>query len=235
MFRSIAMAALMATSATSARAAEISIRPDLAPHLSKLKTFYGGRSDAFQSQVWDPSGPGADEGIVYISGPIEKGDAERLEKLIVKDRNANTFHVPIPFHVVLNSPGGNFVEAVKMGEFLAQWRYGNGGEPLAGVFVLNGQRCMSACAMTFSLAVADRDGGSAERFVEVGAELGFHMPFLPPGQAAQSAQISAAMDVTYDVMSEFLKLVSSGRVPIALAHNALHYRTADEFLFFAED
>ncbi len=223
-------AALTVVTTLGAQAAEITLRPDLAPRLEKLKTFYSDNRPAFATEVWNPSDDPSD-GVVLVSGPIEKGDAAMLRRVLLKNPDADDeqLNVPRPFHVILNSPGGNLLEAIEMGQFLAGWRYGNGGESLGGVFVLNGQRCMSACAMIFSLAVADRDENTLERFVEVGAELGFHMPFLPPDQAAQSAEIGAAMDLTYSVMSEFLKLVSSGRVPIALAQNALYYRESDEF------
>ena len=213
-------------SVQAAVAAEISIRPDLGPRLIDLKPVYSAVAHpVVDTDTW--RGTDWRDGIVLISGVIERGDLAKLEKVIGSVDDGEPKLSP-PFHVVFDSPGGNLVEAVRIGEYLRHWRGGNGGDDLGGVFVLDGQRCLSACAIAFTLIALDRDKG-LERFVEVGARLGFHMPFLPPGQAEQSAAMGEAMAFTYDVVAEYLKLIENGKTPTALAQNALHYRGSDDF------
>lgn len=213
--------------ASAASGAEVSIRPDLGARLLALKPIYSSDpKPVVDTNTW--RGTDWKQGIVYLSGVIERGDLAKLKRVIGTEDDFEPRLSP-PFYVVLNSPGGHFTEAVKMGQYLSWWRGGNGGDSLGGVFVLNGEECLSACAMTFALSAIDRDKGRLERFVEKGGRLGFHMPFLPPEKAIQTAAVSTAMNLTYDVMAEYLKLIENGGTPVALAQNALYYRGANDF------
>ncbi len=131
--------------------------------------------------------------------------------------------------MVLNSPGGSFLEGVRIGQVLAPYRGGNDSPALQGVVVLAGERCNSACAVAFALAAIPRDSGRSVRFVELGARLGFHMPFVPVDQQAVRTEVAQAMDLTYQIMSEYMRLIGNGIAPTALVQNALHYRRPDEF------
>ena len=231
MFRQIILLiGFMVASVQSANAVDVSIRPDLGPRLIDLRPIYSASEQpVVDRDTW--RGTDWKDGIVLVSGVIEAGDLAKLEAVIGAWDDDEPKLSP-PFHVVFDSPGGNFIEAVKLGEYLSGWRGGNGGPALGGVFVLEGHECLSACAIAFALSALSEDKG-LERFVEAGGSLGFHMPFLPPEQAEQSATIGQAMEFTYDVVAEYLKLIENGKAPTALAQNALYYRTADDFFMLS--
>lgn len=207
------------------QAAEITMRPELRPRMADLVPVYheGGRFAASGPLLPEDAG-NARAPIVGLSGVIEEGDAARLAEVAWSGDGSGG-----PFFLVMDSPGGNFLEGVRIGEFLQQMREGNGGPALQGVLVLAGEECMSACAVAFALAALPRDAGISVRYVEVGAKLGFHMPFVPVGQEAVRTEISRAMDLTYEIMSEYIGLISNGIAPSALVANALHYRRPEQF------
>ncbi|WP_323771499.1 SH3 domain-containing protein [Antarctobacter sp.] len=212
-------------------AADITLRDDLRPRLAQLWPIYGEWTNVGRNEpVVRPAG--ADGGhyygkglqIYHVSGTIDQGDAQRLADLIGPEETVSSFAV------TFDSPGGNFLEGVKIGELLRLFRAGNGDPALNGVIVLNGDECMSACAVAFALAALPRDSGNSVRYVELGGRLGFHMPFVPVDQQARQTEIAAAMDLTYQIMSEYIQLIGNGIAPSALVQNALHYRRPDDFL-----
>ena len=211
------------------RAAEIRERPELASRLAGLVPVYGDFNADFRHGPVlleaDPTGyQFADRTrIITVDGVITEGDAARLVALIGPYEDAGRFVV------ILSSPGGSFLEGVRMGEALQPYRGGQDTPPLNGVLVLEGSECLSACAVAFALAALPRDSGVSARFVEIGARLGFHMPFVPVNQQNQRTEISRAMDLTYEVMSEYIRLISNGIAPTALVQNALHYRRPEDF------
>lgn len=222
----IVLAALAALGIAGAvQAAEIELRPELRDRLADLVPVYheGGRFAAsgplLPEDAWYATAP-----IIGLSGVIEDGDAARLAALASPGDGSGG-----PFFLVLDSPGGNFLEGVRIGEFLQTMREGNGDPALQGLVVLKGEECMSACAVAFALAALPRDAGVSVRYVEVGAKLGFHMPFVPVGQETVQTEVSRAMDLTYEIMSEYIGLISNGIAPSALVANALHYRRPEEF------
>ncbi|WP_421905067.1 SH3 domain-containing protein [Mameliella sp.] len=223
------LAAALAFVGGAAQAAEISLRDDLRPRLSQLWPIYGEDTNAGRnSPVLLPAGSANHPyygglRIISVSGVIEPGDAERLAALIGPEDSVTSFAV------VLDSPGGNFLEGVAMGETLRLYRQGNGDPALNGVVVLAESECMSACAVAFALAALPRDSGRSVRYVEQGARLGFHMPFVPLDQQARQTEIAAAMDLTYQIMSEYIQLIGNGIAPSALVQNALHYRRPNDF------
>lgn len=219
--------------AAAARAAEIVARPDLADTFRALRPLYhdGAR--------FTPSGPllpektaqgtgwAAPPVFVELRGPIEPGDAAALERTLWGPDLAN---IPFrPTYVVLDSPGGSFAEGLRIGEVLRRGREGNGGPILQAVLVAEGGECLSACAVAFALAAVPADAGSSARYVEVGARLGFHMPYLSDGVATQEIAVGDAMDLTYDVVAEYVRMIANGIAPTALIENALRYRGADAF------
>lgn len=214
------------TATASAHAAEITVRPDLAPRLLALKTIYSGAATVVRPEIYEESIDDWPQGIIFLSGPIETGDLDRLRAIT---GDLDTQKLPL-FHVVFDSPGGSLTEAAAIGRFLSEWRNFSELQPLGGVFVLKGHECLSACALAFSMSVGSGDAGSLVRFVEHGARLGLHMPFLPSNLGAQKAQLSQAFDLSFDVMEQFVQLVADGNAPVSLLQNVLHYRGEDQFL-----
>ncbi|MDD9730826.1 SH3 domain-containing protein [Mameliella sp. AT18] len=223
------LAATLTLVGSAALSAEITLRDDLRPRLSQLWPIYGEETNTGRNRpVVLPAGE--EDGyypnglrIISVSGVIEPGDAERLAAMI-------RVAVPVPeFVIVFDSPGGNFAEGVKIGRLLSHYREGNAAPKLHGVIVLDDAECMSACAVAFTLAAKLRDSGRSVRYVEQGAQLGFHMPYVPVDQQDRQTEIVAAMDLTYQIMSEYIRLIGNGIAPSALVQNALHYRRPDAF------
>jgi len=101
----------------------------------------------------------ADLAVFLIEGPILGGETLMLESLLGKlppDRSVA---------VILNSPGGNLAEGMKLGRLFYHARI--------STFVLGyGGGCHSACALAF-LGGRDRDGRPS-RIKMTGGNLGFH-------------------------------------------------------------
>lgn len=225
-----ALACVLALVPAVGQAADITLRDDLRPRLAQLWPIYGEMTNTGRGEpVLLPAGAGnapyyGGLRIISLSGVIEEGDARRLQALIGPEDQISSFAV------VLDSPGGSFLEGVALGELLAGHRGGNGDPALNAVIVLAEGECMSACAVAFALAALPRDSGASVRYVELGARLGFHMPFVPVDQQGRQTEIAAAMDLTYQIMSEYIRLIGNGIAPPALVQNALHYRRPQEFL-----
>ncbi|MEE4015087.1 SH3 domain-containing protein [Roseibium sp. FZY0029] len=201
-------------------AAEITQRPDLAPRLAQLKPLYPGKRTAGSSVVNDQQGS-----VFLISGVIEKGDLEKLKTALEGTWGK---------YIVFDSPGGSFLEGIRIGQYL-QYNVGSQDPDLYGVFVLNGNRCLSACALAFTLAATPRNAvyGDDIRFLEAGAALGFHMAFLPDDKANQLVAVKEAMNLAYEVTQTYVKLIKGGIAPSILLQEALSHRTADSFFYLA--
>ncbi|WP_029041149.1 SH3 domain-containing protein [Cucumibacter marinus] len=213
-----------------AYSATIEWRPDLADRVEALKPVFpregpisvkGPRDPFLVDWLIDAQDRGLTLNPVMISGVIEPGDAEAFRALV-----ADTYNVV----VIFDSPGGSFTEGFALGGELVDMLGGNDAPALLGVYVLEGQRCMSACAVAFA-RVADLDHASAAdiRYVERGGQLGFHMPFLPEDLAEQTGRAGELLDLSYDITGLFNELLIGGANPPTLMREILKYRTADEF------
>jgi hypothetical protein len=148
----------------------------------------------------------------YFSGSIEAGDADRIEAAIAATASGT--------RLCLNSPGGDFVEGLRM--FHVIWN-----KDSVATYVRNGDNCLSACAIAFlggSLVVGTGAIRSKNAVIEPGAWLGFHAPrlVLPDGGAHSSANVRDAYA---------LALIDTSRL-FALTQNVEHgARGMSEFLF----
>jgi hypothetical protein len=97
---------------------------------------------------------------VLIDGNIEKGDADRFERL-VKSLPADR-----PVSVRLNSGGGYTLEAIKMGRFFHR-------SMIRAYVVGAGSKCIGVCALAF-LGGRDTINGKAFRVKGSEAKLAFH-------------------------------------------------------------
>ena len=239
--RLASLAALMISIATSAAAADITLRPDLRGHLSELRTIYpwqGADTARGESRPQRPHYEGEPSGglpilreharaglrVIKVSGRIEPGDTERLRTMLF-DRGGMGWSAQAL--VVFDSPGGNLLEGIRMGVMLAGTIEGGGDTPLEGVAVLSGRRCLSACALAFALATEVwRDD---RRFIEDGAVLGFHMGTLPEEALQQTAPVQRVMDLSYEVVLAYNRLTDTGANPPLLLTQALEHRRSDSF------
>lgn len=92
---------------------DITLQPDLSARLAALKWVYPMPNDVFEDQprLPFPQWGGSKRNVVYLTGSIVPDDFNKFTKWF--DRNGKH-----SMDFVLNSPGGNFVEALKIGSTL---------------------------------------------------------------------------------------------------------------------
>ncbi len=142
--------------------------------------------------------PTAEPGCTHrFEGLVEKGDLARFQSV-----------APDPQAVVcLNSPGGSFLEGIRIAEFLQTSRIGTRIEAST--------RCESACSIIFmggSTLAADHEiddwptGFRPWRTMHPTARLGFHAPKLNVAQGQFSeATVARAYDAALLTISEFVR------------------------------
>ncbi|ETA51118.1 SH3 domain-containing protein [Ponticoccus alexandrii] len=196
------------------QAVEITQRPDLAPRLEALRSLYNWN--------WTPeSGRVSQSTVFYLSGPIVPGDTERVKAALETTWGK---------YIVLESPGGNFLEGIELGGYISS-NMESQDPDIYGVFVLKDGPCLSACALAVALSTSTRDisENADYRFIEHGAELGFHMGILPEEKATQAVEARQMMNLTYDIAQAYASLIMGGVAPPILLAEALEHRTADSF------
>ncbi|MCB1381687.1 MAG: SH3 domain-containing protein [Notoacmeibacter sp.] len=224
----------LALAAGGASCAEVEFRPDLAEHITALQRIYPAegpssvignlRSAEQLAQTARLSALGSDLTVIHLSGAIETGDAEKLKAVIEKSPSYNKV-------IVFESPGGSFLEGFKIAEVL---RYDlEGQDPgIKGVYVIGGAQCLSACAIAFALSVDLVHADQADtRFIEHGAQVGFHMGFLPSEKATQQAEVGQVLNLSYDISAAYSRLLNGGANPPSLFREALKHRTQDSFFY----
>ena len=101
---------------------------------------------------------------IHATGPIEQGDAAKLQQLV----RQNSLQLGLDVYIVrLNSPGGLSLEGMKIGYVIREARL--------ETFVSRYDACASACALAF-LGGTRRyaTGTGVGRRMEFGTSLGFH-------------------------------------------------------------
>lgn len=117
--------------------------------------------------------PNANSCIIRLDGDIERGDLEKLKAKLEPFGLGPTRAGP---DLCLNSKGGDFVEGLRLAEFVS-----DGISTSIGA----GASCESACAWIF-MAGSHRDTGGSEwsRTMDARATLSFHAPFIDPSSLA---------------------------------------------------
>ncbi|MCQ0989164.1 COG3904 family protein [Jiella marina] len=115
------------------------------------------------------------EPLILLSGPIEKGDAERLAALIDEVcASRECDYQNTAAMLSLNSPGGSFTEGIALAETMR--------EKQVASIVENGSLCLSACALAWlggsSFHPTGGVGTYIDRYVEPDGQIGFHSPYL---------------------------------------------------------
>jgi len=92
---------------------------------------------------------------VLISGKIEPGDTEKVNAFLSRVDQSATSALPIRIGIAyLDSPGGNVVEAMKIGRLLRSRQI--------GTFVTSDSLCASACVLVLAAGVHRAAAGSVE-------------------------------------------------------------------------
>ena len=224
-----------------AKAADFRLRPDLETHLRSLKRIYppegphsvlAQRPNLDEEGVWQndqyvlsPAEPDQKTHIIEISGTIVKGDAKKFSAFLGSINDWSTRYL------VFNSPGGDFLEGFKIADVI-RYNLESQDPNIGGVFVLKNTSCLSACALAFSLSVdMVHPFASDARYVEKGAELGFHMAYLAGNQGAQVERIDKILAFGYQLTERYSELIGFNINPPELMMEALKHSTADSFFF----
>ncbi len=146
---------------------------------------------------------------ITLSGEIVAGDANTLLDAIEKAEAAGLPNIKLS----LNSNGGNFQEGLKMSKRL-------GGHSV-GTIVKAGNVCQSACALVF--LGGSQNAGEAEsdpdRTLEVGAQLGFHAPYIDSVKGKSTVTVEIG-DLTQR-MTEELKSLNKHLISIGVPESML--------------
>ena len=168
--------------------------------------------------------------VIRIEGKIEKGDADRLEETIERITEEGRQSSTYPSMMVsFASPGGVFGEAFRIGAVIASDLESQ--DPrIRGVIVFAEDACLSACAIAFASSY-NRAVPSVpdNRFVEAGARLGFHMPYVPEGTEMPADGGRAMLDLGYDVADAMVRLLDNNANPAELLVRTLKQRKPNTF------
>lgn len=172
-----------------------------------------------------------------MEGTIEKGDAEKLRR-VIDTQKIKMYPTPnngYPDRLCLNSPGGNLLEAIKMAQMFAR---------KGGTAVRANERCESSCAILFmSGSFIGEDGifQGVDRIIHPTAKLGFHSPSLeiPEGNyekaavdkaykialagAARINGISNSIDIPVTLVTELLNTPSDGMLYVDKVWKAVRW------------
>ena len=154
---------------------------------------------------------GSESGRHYatVFGPIEVGDAEKLEAILIAN--------PTITHVGLVSEGGIADEGYRLAEVISNHSL--------DTVIPDGAWCLSACAEAFIGGVN----------YEIGGILGFHKSYIPP-QSASEIDSQSAFD--YGQQSGMRSLYSylANGFSAQLGFIIAGYTSPEEFLvFFSEE
>ncbi|MBO0904954.1 SH3 domain-containing protein [Jiella sonneratiae] len=224
-----------------ASAAEVTIRPDLFARAVAMKRLFPPRSlagtegmkpeddSAFTGLAAFPAGTGdgANPAVIRIEGEIVKGDAERVKQALQEGPH-------YPLVISFDSPGGVFAEAFRIAEVL-RYDIESQDPRIAGLIVLAGDECLSACAIAFAASVDRAHPDTDTRFVEKGGKLGFHMPYIPEGTDTSGTGAEQMLGLGYDVAAEMVGLLEESANPPGLLLRMLRHRTASSFYVLAGD
>lgn len=124
---------------------------------------------------------------IEISGPIEAGDAERLQG-IFDAQFQNPPPDPTGWIACLDSAGGQFEAGIALGEILARYGW--------ATRVRQDAECLSACAVAFLFGTfVAYDSALNLRIMDRGARIGFHAPRLQyDGEDVPGAVVGQAYD-----------------------------------------
>ena len=162
---------------------------------------------------------------VNLEGLIEEGDTERL--LSILQSLPYTYK---PQYVCLNSPGGSYLEGVRMAEAIYKNKLGTA--------VPENSRCESACAIAFlagSYFNPEGELATVDRKIHPSSKLGFHAPglIIPEGEFTKK-QVDAAYLIALKAVTELSLLRIKGiKVPDTLFTRILD--TPFDSMFYIDD
>lgn len=158
---------------------------------------------------------------ILLKGKIVKGDVKKITSLI-GDHSKQNEHI----RIILDSPGGNFEEAIKIALLLHK-KY-------ISTYIPADSKCLSSCSIIFMAGSQHNGDGNRilRRTIHPTAVLGFHAPFIlgyvpdqVSGKLIQKAYKSALI-----AASQFLRVSSTIDWPNSLTL-ALLKMPRDKYLY----
>lgn len=144
---------------------------------------------------------------LHLMGDIVKGDHNRIVHSI-KEKGA------FPFSVIISSPGGDVMEAVKIGRFLR--------DALLSIYAVN--ECSSACVLIWA--------GGVER--DAAAIFGLHRPIYDKTYFAGLSAVEARNK--YSELDEFTRsYLSEMSIPTAVIDRMMSTKSSDVDLVASEE
>jgi hypothetical protein len=137
---------------------------------------------------------------ILLSGQIVEGDADRLEQLLsVLVREAQWPEGP--GRLCLNSPGGSFLEGIRLARVIRTGHY-------FGTAIADGHVCESACAVAFLAGGwTEGDYDTVRPIMHPRARLGFHAPSIDIVSGEYSAeQVTQAWNIALQAVAEIVEL-----------------------------
>jgi hypothetical protein len=146
-------------------------------------------------------GPFGVSNSVYLSGPVESGDAEKVWNVI---RSLDVEKTGAALNVTINSPGGSVSEALEIGRLLNKLprllpitvtsAVGVKGQPVASP-----GDCASACVLIYL--------GATYRFLSPGSRIGVHQFSFQDGVGISSNEATSVSQLLAADITEYLREV----------------------------
>lgn len=188
---------------------------------------------AVQAATIQEAGPAqTDPGLdcsLRLNGEILPGDAKaliaRLDTAIAAIPNYPSHLVNQQIVLCLSSPGGSFIEAVRMAKAIR--------DRDVTTRVAPGEACLSACAIAFmggNFNTRSGMGWKASRYLHPTSRLGFHAPALnlPTGEFTRQ-DVLRAYDVAIEAVGLISREANTLRMPQALLTEMVNHRGQDFF------
>jgi hypothetical protein len=150
---------------------------------------------------------------VFVEGVIVDGDAARLEQALLNLRRYQSNTDADRFRVCFDSPGGSFLEGLRIANVLTGMSSQVAGE-VYGSAVGDGATCESACALAFMGGTEMGETGALapDRILYPTARLGFHAPELVvPERNYSGAELESAYGIALASISRILSTRTAGR------------------------
>ena len=146
-----------------------------------------------------------DNGIVHMTGEIHRGDAEKLVKIFTT--------TPAITALVLNSPGGDLLEALKISRLVHEGQI--------AVLVLSPGICASACFFIFIEGASRLAVGSDSLPITKLGKVGLHRPYFPNPSASEKH-----LQQQFELMSKVKSYLDRKLIPSRLTDQGLRTRSA---------
>lgn len=145
-----------------------------------------------------------------LDGPIEAGDLERLKSA------ASRFEETAEIKLCLNSPGGSYLEGLRLIEFILSDLHS------LSTTIERDAECLSACALLFLVGHnKNQEMRPARRLHSLGI-LGFHGPYIKPGHQDYDPQLMMkANRAGYKAVGRLLELNYPLLFPVSLLATTL--------------